>query len=74
MNAYARDENLSAGTWQDAQSSTKRTALFKCPNGHIGSLSGHDIAQDGTVSPSVVCPEDGCDFHEFIKLKGWEGV
>jgi len=49
-----------------------RTALFACPNGHIGSLSDHEIADDGTVLPSVVCPHEGCDFHEFIKLEGWQ--
>ncbi len=49
----------------------QRTALVKCRNGHIASLSDHTIAPDGTVSPSLVCPREGCDFHEVIKLEGW---
>ena len=42
-----------------------------CANGHAAFLDDHEIAADGTVSPSLVCPEDGCDFHEFVKLEGW---
>ena len=43
-----------------------------CAKGHVAFLdSGHAIADDGTVTPSLVCPEDGCDFHEFVKLEGW---
>jgi hypothetical protein len=66
------DDELKPNTWKGGQTPGGRTALFKCPNGHIGSLSGHEIAEDGTVSPSVVCPHEGCDFHEFIKLGGWK--
>lgn len=47
------------------------TAWFRCPNGRLGGLSAHTIAADGTVSPSVVCPQDGCGFHDHIKLLGW---
>jgi len=43
-------------------------ALYTCPNGHTGLLD-HEIAVDGTVSPSVVCTE--CDFHDFIRLLDW---
>ena len=46
--------------------------VFRCPTGHIGSLrEHHQIAADGTVSPSVVCPHEGCTFHEFVKLENW---
>jgi hypothetical protein len=31
----------------------------------------HNIAPDGTVSPSVVCIREGCTFHEFIKFGGY---
>lgn len=31
----------------------------------------HKIAPDSTVTPSVVCPVPGCDFHDNIKLEGW---
>jgi hypothetical protein len=45
--------------------------MYQCPNGHIGSLDDHEIADDGTVSPSVVCPHVGCGFHDNIKLADW---
>jgi hypothetical protein len=48
------------------------TALILCPVcKQWGSLSRHDIAEDGTVKPSVVCSHPGCTFHEYIKLDGW---
>lgn len=43
---------------------------FTCPNGHLGKLD-HEIADDGTVSPSVACPVEGCGFHELVKLEDW---
>ncbi len=42
-----------------------------CANGHWNWLSDHDIARDGTVTPSADCPRDGCDFHDSLKLGGW---
>jgi len=65
------DSKLTPCSWQGGQTPTGKTALFCCPNGHIGSLSDHDIAADGTVSPSVVCSKEGCNFHEFIQLVDW---
>jgi hypothetical protein len=50
----------------------KKTAWLTCPNGHIAQLD-HEISSDGTVTPSVDCPVDDCDFHEFVKLEGWNG-
>lgn len=50
-----------------------QNVMFVCPNGHDGLLwnPDHTVAEDGTVSPSVVCPYDGCDFHEFVRLLDW---
>lgn len=65
------------GTWKgllvpDGQGGYVRKASFTCPAcGGIASLSNHEIAANGAVSPSVVCPF-GCEFHEFILLEGWE--
>lgn len=44
-----------------------------CPNGHVSLLSyeHHSIATDGTVSPSIVCPRNGCDWHVMGRLDGW---
>ena len=52
------------------------SATFHCPKGHIGTLAHHQIKDDGTVEPSVVCtgyPPDNitCDFHEHVRLVGW---
>ena len=47
-------------------------AVVCCPCGQKAYLSDHTIADDGTVSPSLACPADGCDFHENVKLEGWE--
>lgn len=44
------------------------------PNGHYLSIYKHTISQDGTVTPSVVCPVDGCGFHEVVRLDGWMGL
>lgn len=59
------------GTWRSGICDGVRTAFFRCPKcDTYGALAGtHDIAWDGTVTPSMVCPN--CDFHEWIKLDGW---
>jgi len=53
----------------------KVTAEIACPScGGFGSLANHEIAADGTISPSLVCPwskELGCTFHEHGWLKDW---
>ena len=48
-----------------------RGANVACGNGHVCGLSAHTIAADGTVSPSLVCPVDGCGWHEVVRLEGW---
>ena len=62
-----------SGTWKGGKTGEgTRTALVRCPDcGEIISLSKHTICDAGGVSPSVVCPMDGCAFHAFIRLKGW---
>lgn len=47
------------------------SASFTCPFGHFGTLTDHYIDADGTVQPSVICPEPGCGFHEVVRLEGW---
>ena len=32
----------------------------------------HTIRANGEVAPSVICGVDGCGFHRFIALDGWE--
>jgi hypothetical protein len=42
-----------------------------CPSGHVLTLREHSIEEDGTVVPSVVCPNTGCRFHNYVRLVGW---
>lgn len=70
------DANYAPLSWKGLKpaSTHKRTraATVTCPDGHTFTLLDHTIADDGTVSPSVVCPYMGCIFHEFAKLEGWK--
>ena len=60
------------GTYRAARLDGRRTATMSCPRcGRPASLSGHEIAASGEVSPSVVCPHEPCGFHEFVTLEGW---
>lgn len=72
MKSYPQNNNHLPGTWKGLGTPNGRSASFTCPNGHVGTLSDHDIAADGSVTPSVVCSYDGCDFHEYIQLEGWQ--
>lgn len=49
-------------------------ATFTCPTCRRGvsiAKDVHAIAPDGTVTPSFVCKQYGCTFHEHIVLVGW---
>jgi zona occludens toxin (predicted ATPase) len=63
-------------SWVRSIHDGKQVVWLFCPEGHTAILQqpdgGHDIADDGTVSPSVVCPHDDCDFHEHVVLEDWE--
>lgn len=70
------------GTWKDPpappfwirvlRTGKPDSATVVCPSGHVGSLLDHEIADDGSVTPSLVCPEDGCGWHEHVRLIGWD--
>lgn len=50
-----------------------RSATVTCPEcGKVASLSDHQIGDDGTVSPSLLCPYDDCNFLEYVQLEGWD--
>lgn len=69
-----RDGVIPKGHWRRASAGGKLTALVSCPVcGKIASLNDHEIAGDGSVSPSLVCPF-ACDFHEFVQLKDWDAA
>jgi hypothetical protein len=44
-----------------------------CPAcGIWGDLADHSISEDGTVSPSLICGNSPCKFHEHVRLEGWK--
>lgn len=59
-------------SWKPMRAQGQRSAIFTCPNGHTGSLHEWTIADNGTVSPSVDCSPNGCDFHDYIRLLDWQ--
>ena len=67
------DPDARAGVWKGGTRDGARTASLSCPEcGRVASLSDHTIDAAGNVSPSVVCPYQGCTWHVFVKLEGWE--
>jgi hypothetical protein len=59
---------LQPGTWKK----WGQQVLFCCPLCKNAGLLDHQIAADGTVTPSVQCATHGCTFHENgVKLRGW---
>lgn len=72
---WISEDNPGKGRWKRITSDGKPTAIITCPScGGFGSLANHNIAADGTVTPSLVCPwtkELGCSYHEMGKLEGW---
>lgn len=66
------DIDIEYPRWRGGILDNRRTASVSCPRcGHVASLSQHDISHEGVVTPSLVCPFSGCDFHDEITLDGW---
>lgn len=66
----ARMIEISEGTWQGSWTRFKTLVFLRCPRCGNGAALDHEIADDGTVFPSVECPK-GCGFHDHVKLTGW---
>lgn len=60
--------------WTDSPVYAHDLVLATCPHGHTCRLVStvHRVADDGTLSPSYVCPCSGCVFHDFVRLVGWD--
>jgi len=63
--------------WQRVIINGKLEVWLTCPLCGLQSLLDHDIAADGSITPSVVCPGvtssgTSCTWHEVIKLEGWK--
>lgn len=46
-------------------------AWVRCQCGQVLYLD-HDVAADGTVSPSLWHDEPGCGYHVMATLQGWQ--
>lgn len=72
---FTKSTNRHGGPGQWWPWPTAKRVTVWCPDCGNAATLDHDIADDGTVSPSLVCPHvkhDACGFHEFVKLEGWE--
>lgn len=71
--------DLAPGTWWPLQWGDKLKARIACPKCGRGCVLPHEVAADGTVTPSVVCaytgrvecPHEQCDFHDTARLADW---
>jgi ribosomal protein S27AE len=69
-NFFVRGQNQ-PGTWRPARVEGVWTVRIWCPRcGLSATLEEHQIAPDGYVYPSLVCPHR-CGFHEFGRLCDW---
>ena len=61
------------GDWNTLNTEKGMSARMHCP-GCFGelTLTGHSITEKGEVTPSVVCPEESCTYHEFVTLVDWD--
>jgi len=75
MIALMKTEKLTSaepGTWSKHEVDGKDVTVMSCPKcGKLGGLGDHEIDDKGRVTPSVVCPESTCGFHDMVKLLGW---
>jgi hypothetical protein len=58
--------------WQKINADGKETARVKCPQCQQWATLDHDIAANGAVYPSLICPTNGCGFHDVVMLAGWQ--
>lgn len=70
------DHAMPHATWDylDAHGPLNNLFLITCPSGHTrrAITTTHSVDHDGNVSPSYVCTEPGCGFHDKIRLVGWD--
>lgn len=57
-------------TWVET---TNGEIAVACENGHIAFLHpDHFIADDGSITPSLGCPDEDCDWHVMGRLEGYQ--
>jgi hypothetical protein len=58
----------------DKSSPCSKFPMIECPDcgsGILGDFAPHGIEESGRVYESVVCQNEGCNFHHHIRLEGW---
>ena len=65
-------------TWHLEGVNGYQNLVVTCPECGVDSSMSkaiHSISDDGTVTPSYVCPHtkmNGCKFHRMVRLNGWK--
>lgn len=65
---------MPSGTYRRARPNAHSHGMLSCPTcGETSTISRrvHSVADDGTVTPSYVCPYPPCTFHAFVVLDDW---
>lgn len=62
------------GTWRLWALGAHVRVIVCCPRCGLESTLAHEVRTNGDVEPSAVCPHEGCNFHEFIRLEDWPGL
>lgn len=66
------DGTREPGSWRPLENREGRSAMVTCARcERSASLTGHTIAANGEVSPSLQCPYKGCSWHVYVTLVGW---
>lgn len=58
--------------WPHTRADQSLGASVSCPSCAGHAVLEHTIAHDGTITPSIDCPFEGCDFHAHGRLEGWD--
>ncbi len=66
------NERSAPQTWWPIRQGGRKSAMIVCPKCGCEAPLDHEIAADGTITPSLVCPYEPCDFHDWGRLEGWE--
>lgn len=51
----------------------KHLIMVTCPKCGVAGILDHEVARDGTVTPSLECVhKQTCGFHEMVRLADWD--
>jgi hypothetical protein len=68
---YTGDDPMRKGEWRLWQQHDAVRVVVCCPDcGEVAELD-HEVSANGTVSPSLDCPNMRCKFHESGRLEDW---